>query len=124
MKRTIYVSFVVGFFLLSCQKSTEPSKPAPANIVLDGGLSASMTSYSKPQLSGLVKNIGATAGYNCGVEIAAYKNNIIIDVANGFPANLGDIPPGDRASFSAVFFNLALHSDYDRYTTKVTFLSH
>lgn len=84
-----------------------------------------MTSYECPQFSGYVKNIGNATGYNCMIEIQACSdpNKItIIDTAKGFPADLGDIAPGQRAYFDAVFFNLTSLDQIASYTYKITWL--
>jgi hypothetical protein len=80
-----------------------------------------MTSYDRPQFEGYVKNTGNNTGYNCIVEIKCYSdpNKItIIDTANGFPSDLGDINPGQRAYFDAVAFNCTSHNQIKSYDVK------
>jgi len=63
-------------------------------------------SWGDCMLTGIVKNTGTAPGYNVMITFQAYNsNNVIIDTANGFPANLGVIPVGVSASFEAIFFN-------------------
>ena len=70
------------------------------------------TSYDCCVVNGVVQNTGDGTGYNVGIDYYAYNSsNTIIDTAHGFPADLGDIPPGVKATFEAVFFNL---TDWDR----------
>jgi len=116
-------------FSISCNSPTAPSipyvPPKLANIVLDGKLTKTMTSYHCPQFEGYVKNIGNNTGYNCMVSIACFSDaakTTIIDTANGFPADLGDIAPGIRAYFEAVAFDCKSHDQIKGTTVKITWL--
>jgi len=126
MKIKYLIPLIICLFLFSCDNSTTSPPPEPAaNIILDGDFTKSMTSYECPQFSGYVKNIGNATGYNCMIEIQACSdpNKItIIDTAKGFPADLGDIAPGQRAYFDAVFFNLTSLDQIASYTYKITWL--
>lgn len=63
-------------------------------------------SYGCCYISGKVKNKGNATGYNVMITFQAYdSSNTIIDTAHGFPASLGDIPPGISATFEAIFFD-------------------
>lgn len=128
MKVKVLILIGLLIFLYSC-KGESPTAPAPpmphATIVLDGDFTKSMTDYNRPQFSGYVKNTGNATGYNCMIEIKAYPNTdkiTIIDTANGFPANLGDIGVGQRAYFEAVFFNLTALNQIVAYDYKITWL--
>ena len=119
----------VCLFLFSCESPTTsepPEPPAPkANMVLDGDFTKSMTSYDCPRFSGYIKNIGNGVGYNCMIEIRAFSDtgkNTIIDTANGFPGNLGNIDPGQRAFFEAIFFDLDSLDQIVAYDYEITWL--
>ncbi len=119
--------FVLGLFALialasSCDSLLGPGK---AEIVLDGQMSINMTSYDRPVFMGWVKNQGKNTGYNCLVKIIVYSDSTkknIIESASGFPGNLGDIAPGQRAYFEAVCFNLSSVSQIVAYDTEITWL--
>ena len=71
------------------------------------------------------KIIGNKTAWNCMVSITCYSDvakTTIIDVAHGFPANLSDIPPGIRAYFDAIAFDLNSHDQIKAYSVKITFL--
>lgn len=104
--------------ILSCTESEKSAK-----IVIDGELTYGTSDFDKPQITGTVKNVGDATAYNCQLDFSAYSGNTIVDVANGFPANLGDIPVNTSATFEAVFFDLESHSEYDRIATKISCLS-
>ncbi|MFH2108222.1 MAG: FxLYD domain-containing protein [Chrysiogenia bacterium] len=60
-----------------------------------------------PYIDGTVKNVGEKGVYNMGITFTAYNSsNTIIDTAQGFPADLATINPGDSAIFKAYFFKL------------------
>ncbi|MCJ7563803.1 MAG: hypothetical protein MUP52_04350 [Candidatus Aminicenantes bacterium] len=127
--RGALVCLVILLFSSSCNSPTSPSipyvPPPKANIVLDGGLTKTMTDYGCPQFEGYVKNIGNNTGYNCMVEIACFSDankTTIIDTAVGFPADLGDIAPGIRAYFEAVAFDCTSHDQIKGTTVKITWL--
>jgi len=59
------------------------------------------------------------------VEIACYSDenkNTIIDTVNGFPANLGDIKPGQNAYFEAIAFDCESHDQIKSYDVEITWL--
>lgn len=132
-KISLWMMILVVVLLLSaCEKETpftpEPYVPPPpeANIVLDGALTRAYTTYDSPMFWGYVKNTGNGTGYNCMVEITCYSDagkTTIIDTANGFPANLGNIKPGQRAYFDAVAFNCDSHEQILSYDVTITWLS-
>jgi len=65
------------------------------------------TSYGNCRITGTIKNVGNMTGYDVMIEFQAYNaNDVIIDTAYGFPADLGNIPVGVSAFFDAIFFNL------------------
>jgi hypothetical protein len=118
---------LIIFLAESCNETPEtPSPPAKkANIVLDGDLQRTMTSYGCPQFEGYAKNTGNNTAYNCMVEIKCYSDTTkitIIDTASGFPSDLGDINPGQRAYFNAVAFKCNSHSQIVAYDVKITWL--
>lgn len=124
MKR-IFLVFCL-LLLISCNFPFSPGGQGAANIVLDGSLSATYTSYHSPQFEGYVKNTGNRTGYNCKVAITCYSDaaqTTIIDTANGFPANLGDIQAGERAYFNAVCFDLDSHSQIQGTRVNITWLN-
>ncbi len=128
--KKLFVFAVVLCLLWACDPPTIPDPPAPvvkaANIVLDSDLTMSMTTYGRPQFTGFVKNVGNGTGYNCMIEITCYSDaamTTIIDVADGFPANLGDIPVGVRAAFEAVAFELNSLAQIVATTAKITWLN-
>lgn len=121
MRTKILLAGLLCLLLVSC-KALEKKV---AEIVLDGQLQRTYTDFNSPQFEGHVKNIGTGTGYNCGVTITCYsdtgKTNII-DTANGFPANLGDIAPGQRAYFDAVAFACESHDDILAYDVSIDWL--
>ena len=99
---------------------------AVAKMILASDISRTMTSYGCPVFLGYVQNIGTATGYNCMVTITCYSDaakTIIIDTAHGFPANLGDIPPGVMAYFEAVAFDCDSHDQIPAYTVKIEWLT-
>lgn len=96
MRTKIFALGLVCLFLIACNSPFAPEIKT-ANIVLDGTLQRTYTSYGSPQFEGYVKNIGNGTGYNCMVEIQCFSDpnkTTIIDTAKGFPADLGNIDPG------------------------------
>lgn len=96
-----------------------------AEIVLDGDLQRTYTSYGSPRFEGWVKNVGDLTAYNVAVEIKCYSDSSktnIIDTANGYPANLGNIDPGQRAYFEAVCFDVDSHDQIRAYDYEITWL--
>jgi len=60
-----------------------------------------------PSIRGEVLNQGNLTGYNVVISFQAINAyNVILDTAKGFPADLGNISPEQRAAFEAIFFNL------------------
>lgn len=99
---------------------------ARAIFVLDGNLKKTYTSYGSPRFEGYVKNVGNATGYNVMVEITCYSDEnktTIIDVAKGFPANLGNIKPGKRAYFEAIAFDCDSHSEIKAIDIEITWLT-
>ena len=113
-------------FLLLTFSCKNPFAPEPkANLIIDGALQRTYTSYSRPQFEGYVKNIGDNTAYNCMVTITCYSDSsktTIIDTAHGFPSDLGDIAPGQRAYFDAVAFDCTSHDQIKAYDTKIEWL--
>ena len=128
-KYFVFLALVLALVFLFCgckEISSLVAPPTPkANMVLDGEMQRTMTTYKCPQFTGYVKNIGNAIGYNVMIAITCYSDTsktTIIDTANGFPANLGDIGPGQRAYFEAVAFSLSSHSQIKAYDYKITWL--
>jgi len=100
-----------------------------ANIVLDGELNGgygTFGGYYGLGFNGYVKNIGDGTGYNCMVEIQCFSDSnkiTIIDTAFGFPADLGDIKPGQRAYFEAISFKAKTMGDITYTSVKITWLN-
>jgi hypothetical protein len=89
-----------------------------------GATQTGYKSYGCCYISGLVKNTGNATGYNVMIEFQAYDaNNVIIDTAHGFPADLGDIPPDVSAVFEAVFFNTYDWNKITKIMYKITWLN-
>jgi hypothetical protein len=128
MRKKVLILYLIFLFFFCCKSPTETKKPEiqkKANIVLDGNFIQSMTSYDCPQFSGYVKNIGNNTGYNCKIEIRCFSDpnkTTIIDTASGFPADLGNIDPGQRAYFEAVCFNLHSWDQIKSYDYKIDWL--
>jgi hypothetical protein len=120
--KPLVLCVVLAFFLgTGCDIFQEKK----AEIVLDGDLIESYTSYGSPQFEGYVKNVGDLTAYNVKVEIRCYSDSTktnIIDTADGFPADLGNIDPGQRAYFDAVCFNLDSHDQIRAYDYEITWL--
>jgi hypothetical protein len=85
--------------------------------------SQTMTSYHCPEIDGIVRNDGNAVGYNVMIEWQGLKNNVILDTASGFPADLGNIGVGISAAFEAVFFDLHNWSDIDQLKYTITWLN-
>ena len=130
MRNKILFLGLICLFLIACEKDKPFESPfSPqvkvAYIALDGMLSRTYTSYDTPQFEGYVKNTGTGTGYNCMVDITCYSDpnkTTIIDNAHGFPADLGDIAPGQRAYFDAIAFDCTSHSQIQSYSVKITWL--
>lgn len=113
MKKQIFLLAMICLAFLSFS-SCDALAEKVAMLILDGGWTTSLTSYGSPQFVGYVKNTGNGTAYNASIEITCYSDTAkttIIDTATGFPANLGDIPPGARAYFEAISFNTNSHED-------------
>lgn len=124
MKRVFVALAVCLCFISSSCKSIFGPDPA-GNIIIDGVLSINMTSYGCPVFMGWVKNTGDKTAYNCKVTIIVYSDTAkknIIDSASGFPANLADIAPGQRAYFEAVCFDLDAVAQIVAYDTEISWL--
>lgn len=109
MRKTTVIIALLCLACFSCEDSSTGSNSKTANMVLDGSWTQGMTSYGRPVFNGYVKNTGNGTGYNCGIDIQCFSDSgkkTIIDTASGFPADLGDIAPGQRATFEAVCFKL------------------
>lgn len=113
-----------------CESPADPKieeviKPRlKANIVLDGELVRGY-SYWGLGFTGYVKNIGNGTGYNCMVEIQCFSDSsetTIIDTAKGFPADLGDIKPDQRARFEAIAFEAKVMENIRYRSIKITWL--
>jgi hypothetical protein len=128
MRKSFMLGVVVCLALVStaCKSPSTPEPVVPAAIiVIDGDITKTMTSYGCPEFDGYVKNIGNNTAYNCEVEIKCYSdaNKItIIDTAFGFPSDLGDIAPNQRAIFSAVAFDCTSWDQIQSYDVKITWL--
>jgi len=116
---------------LSCGKKeapTSPYTPSPpdpkyASFVLTSD-AIGYTSYGCCKITGTVKNVGEATGYNVGIEFQAYNHsNVIIDTANGFPADLGKIPVEISATFEAVFFEVYDWNLIAKYTYEISWLT-
>ena len=127
VKTKIFILGLICLFFISCQKTptTPPSPTVSAEIRLVGTLSRTYTLSETPRFEGYVGNFGTGTGYNCKVEISCYSDENfenIIDTANGSPANLGDIKPGQNAYFEAIAFNSNSHEQIKSYEVKITWL--
>lgn len=99
---------------------------ARAVFELDGNLKRTYTSYHSPRFEGYVKNVGNATGYNVMVEITCYSDQnktTIIDSASGFPGNLGNIKPGQRAYFEAIAFDCDSHNEIKAIDVEITWLT-
>lgn len=126
MKKSTPFAVVIFFLLIlsgvGCKSILGPDK---GKLVIDGSITITMTDYGRPMFQGYVKNTGESTVYNSKVEISVYSDaakTTIIDTANGFPADLGDIPAGVRAYFEAVCFDLTDPAQIVAYTTQITWL--
>lgn len=129
-KKMLLVFLCFTLFLMpGCKKKlpTSPDIPDPpakeASFVLISS-TQSYTDYGCCEITGIVKNVGDATGYNVMIEFQAYNaSNVIIDTANGFPANLGSIPIGVSATFDAVFFEVYYWSSISKTTYEITWLT-
>lgn len=123
-KAFIIFGLTVIFILASCNNPASQSSgslsSAAFSVVSETKL---LKSYGSPYIKGTVQNTGNRTGYNVSVNYTAYKNNVIIDTARGFPASLGSIPIGVQAIYEAIFFDLDSHNDYDRLAVSISFLN-
>lgn len=135
MRVKIFVMALVCLFIFTyCTSPADPEiedvlKPKPkANMVLDGPLGGGyfgQNGWVILGFHGYVKNIGNGTGYNCMITIQCYadaEKTTIIDTAHGFPADLGDIPPGIRAYFEAMAFEAKTMEDITHTSYKITWL--
>lgn len=99
--------------------------PTGSKLIFDGNISKTMTSYGCPQFEGFLKNVGTKTAWNIMITFIAFSDTAkttIIDTALGFPANLGDIAPGQRAYFDAVFFDLTSHTQIVAWDSELSYL--
>jgi hypothetical protein len=131
MKRFFVLAVIVCLALISaaCKSPSSSSPPEPiikkANVVIDGDITKTMTSYDCPEFDGYVKNTGNNTAYNCEVEIKCYSDSnqtTIIDTADGFPSDLGDIEAGQRAIFKAIAFNCDSWDQIQSCSVKISWL--
>jgi len=134
-KAKILILGLICLFFISCQETPttpdipEYTPPAPtisADLRLVGVLRRTYTSYGTPRFEGYVRNFGNGTGYNCMVEITCYSDEnkkTIIDTANGFPANLGNIKPTQKAYFEAIAFDCESHDQIKSYDVEITWLN-
>ncbi len=97
-----------------------------AEFILDSDITTGMKASGHPFLSGYVKNIGNQTGYDVQIEWWAFSDPdriSIIDHANGFSTDFGDIKPGQRARFEAVFENLTSWDQIKSFDYKITWLN-
>ena len=97
----------------------------PAAYFIREEFKRTYTTYGTPRFEGYVKNVGTDTGYNVKVAIVCYSDLLItiIDVAYAFPADLGNIAPGQRAYFEAIAFNCSSHDDIKSYEVTITWLT-
>lgn len=86
-------------------EETFTTKKKPAHFVVTSQ-TVTTTSYGNHVIIVTIKNDGETTGYNTKVVINALQGTTIVDTGTAFPANHGDILPGQSAADDAVFFNL------------------
>lgn len=129
MTKKLLLVFLCLFLFLSipgCKKKlpTSPDIPTREADFLLVSSTQGYTSYGCCEITGTVKNVGNATGYNVMIEFQAYNaNNVIIDTANGFPADLGNIPVGVSATFEAVFFDVSSWSSIAKTTYEITWLT-
>lgn len=133
MRTKVLTLGLICFFVFAyCNSPADPGieetvKPK-ANIVLDGLLEGGYFGLNGSYMLGFhgyVKNTGNGTGYNCMITIHCYadaEKTTIIDTAHGFPADLGDIPPGIRAYFEAMAFEAKTMADITHTSYKITWL--
>jgi hypothetical protein len=119
MKLKLIVFLVLCFLVASCKDAFNPFASdwvkEEAKIIFSD-FSRAYTSDGKPSFTGYAENIGNLTACECWIEIACYSDVVttettLIDVAKGFPANSGDIPPGSRAYYEAIAFNCSSHKE-------------
>jgi hypothetical protein len=81
------------------------TKKKPAHFITVSVVT-STTTFGSYAVDVTIKNDGESTGYNAKAVINALQGTTIIDTGMAFPANLGDILPGQSAKDQAVFFNL------------------
>ena len=121
MKTKTIICILLCLLLSSC----DLFEKKVAEMILDGPLQRTYTSYGRPRFEGYVKNIGLGTGYNCKIAITCYSDigkTTIIDTANGFPANLGNIGPTKRAYFEATAFDVNSHDNIKATDYEITWL--
>ena len=124
----VFLCFTLFLTMPGCKKKlpTSPDIPIPvleASFILVSSTQG-YTGYGCCEITGIVKNVGNATGYNVMIEFQAYNaNDVIIDTANGFPADLGNIPVGVSAMFDAVFFETYYWSSISKTTYEITWLT-
>ena len=124
MSKRIFVLGVICILCLSFS-SCDWLAAKVAELVLDGAWQETYTSYNAPRFEGYVKSTGNGTAYNAKIDITCYSDTgktTIIEVASGFPADLGDIPPDTRAYFEAVCFTANSHNDIKATDHAITWL--
>lgn len=115
---TLTASNSTGNAVKTCQVTVQS-----ANMVLTSS-QKTMTSYHCPEILGTITNTGSGPGYNVEITFKAYNSsNVIIDTANGFPADLATIATGESANFDAVFFKLNKWSQVSKTTYEISWLN-
>lgn len=111
-KKMILLGLVLSMLVVFPQCSSLKSKLVLATF------NKMFTTYNAPMIRGTVKNEGSKSVCNVKVAFTARNaSNTIVDTANGFPADLGDIPGKTEASFDAIFFDM---DDWQQ-ATKITY---
>lgn len=122
----VFLCFMLFLSMPGCDKKLPTSPDIPtleASFILISSAQG-YTDYGCCEITGIVKNVGKATGYNVMIEFQAYNaNNTIIDTANGFPADLGNIPVGVSATFDAVFFELYNWNVIAKTTYEITWLT-
>jgi len=131
MRKGFIVSGLLSAILLAACEGVPTAERSPItptfkeNVVLDGDLTKTLSNEGHPQFEGFIKNIGNKTVYNCAVEISCYYTyskspESLIDIAKGYPAENGDIPPGARVGFVAVASRLTSHSQIRETSVLIT----